>query len=339
MQINKKIIRIFLSALLFSYLINNNAHATCSTGAEPTATINLPASINIATMPAGTPLITPLTDWISSTILAFTGCQLGSTIAFRTGQGYNLTGLTYNDGGLSYGINAFGPDNDGIGFILSTQNITNPTPTPFKFGIWTYISATSDQFYVLYRIRLIRYANISPGTITKPSLHIVDAVDNPYPIRLKQYIYTSSTSLKVQTASCTVNPTNITVQLPNMLMSQFPSIGSTSPSTPFNIVITCPNSVNVYMTITDNSNPASTSNIIAASSTSTTQGLGVQIRQNNLPISMGKDSSMAGNTNQFLIGNNISGSKTIPLTANYIRTGTVVAGQLKAVATFTMSYQ
>jgi type 1 fimbria pilin len=34
-----------------------------------------------------------------------------------------------------------------------------------------------------------------------------------------------------------------------------------------------------------------------------------------------------------------AGANTIPLTARYVRTGTVRGGALKGLATFTMSYQ
>lgn len=57
-------------------------------------------------------------------------------------------------------------------------------------------------------------------------------------------------------------------------------------------------------------------------------------------VSFGPDSSVAGNTNQWLVGNAISGQMNIPLTVKYVQTAqTIKAGTVNGVATFTMSYQ
>ncbi|WP_082696151.1 fimbrial protein [Aquitalea pelogenes] len=339
--IKLQILNFLLSTLLIFFIIDNNAQAgSCSRTAINPVTINLPATINIATIPTNAPLITPISNWISLNTPTFTGCVINNLIYYYAISSYSPVGATYNDNGIIYDIYSYA---NGIGFILSVQNSTDPTsiPTPLRYRIpvTTQKISTAGDYSSLYRIRLIRYSAILPGVTTIPQMQISQARDSTLNTSLQQDVYLSASTLRVQTVSCSVNTVNISVQLPSVLPSQFSSTGSTAGSTPFNIVITCPSAVNVYMTMTDNSNPASTSNIITAASGSTAQGLGIQVRQNGVPVSLGADSSMAGNTNQFLIGSNITGSRTIPFTANYIRTAAVTVGTLKAVATFTMSYQ
>ncbi|WP_199103799.1 fimbrial protein [Aquitalea sp. ASV11] len=348
-KINTKAILILISAL-FNLFICHAANADTEYGpncaSSIAVTINVPSNINIATIPANSPLITPLTDWFSQGALSFTGCKAGTSTNpnyIRFNSSLAPTGKSYTENGLTYPILDLG---NGIGLVISVENIGNPQPTRTPIISWGFTDVPigiDGDFFTLYRLRFIRYSTIPSGSISIPSTVLFQQEDwyhvwanGKYSHR--SFDYLSSTTITVQNASCSVNTANITVQLPNIQLKQLPSIGAISSSTPFNIGVTCPSAVNVYMTITDNSNPASTSNIITAGNGSTAQGLGVQIMRNNLPIYLGADSSMAGNTNQFFVGN-ILGSKTIPFTANYIRTGNVGAGQLKAFATFTMSYQ
>uniref|UniRef100_UPI00128F9A61 fimbrial protein n=1 Tax=Aquitalea pelogenes TaxID=1293573 RepID=UPI00128F9A61 len=106
----------------------------------------------------------------------------------------------------------------------------------------------------------------------------------------------------------------------------------------FSLPLNCPSPVNLYMTITDISAPGQTSNIVSLTSDSTAKGVGIQIQRNGQPVFMGPDSSAAYTTNQFLVGT-LSGSINIPFSANYIRTGPVTGGSVKAITTFTLSYQ
>ncbi|WP_137008517.1 fimbrial protein [Aquitalea aquatilis] len=329
---------------------DNSSYPNCTGGGTPDIILNLPATINIATLPANTPTITPVTDWFSVSALSYTGCKAisGNNIAYQAAlAGSGGPNPSHNDNGMSYDIYPFV---SGIGIIMSVQNIeSGNSPAPLRNGN-TRVNlpiTNNGNFNTIYRARLIRYnLTTNSGEIYIPQRYLIHGQDWMYNYNSAsgaythvQRLYTSPTTIKIQTASCTLNTSNINVQLPNMLPSQFPSVGTTNGTTPFNISINCPSPVNTYMTITDNSAPTSTSDIISATNDSSAQGLGIQIRKNGLPISLGPDSSMAGNTNQFLIGNNMSGNQIIPMTANYIRTSDINVGTIRAIATFTMSYQ
>jgi len=138
-------------------------------------------------------------------------------------------------------------------------------------------------------------------------------------------------------ASCSVTTASVSVTLPNV------SAGSlnTGPSgrTAFGLGLNCASGVKVYVTLTDASNVANTSNTLGLTRNSTAKGVGLQILNGANPVAYGLDSAVAGNTNQWFAGTAASGAMNIPLVVQYVRTGTVTTGTVQGAATFTMSYQ
>jgi type 1 fimbria pilin len=62
------------------------------------------------------------------------------------------------------------------------------------------------------------------------------------------------------------------------------------------------------------------------------------LKGDGTPVVFGPDEVGVGVANQWLIGDSPNGALVLPLSAQYIRTGTVTPGSLRALATFTMSY-
>ncbi|MFM0081687.1 fimbrial protein [Paraburkholderia sediminicola] len=152
-------------------------------------------------------------------------------------------------------------------------------------------------------------------------------------------LYTGIATGTLTQATCSVTQANVAVSLPNVGTGALFSSGSTAGSQAFSLSFNCSSGAKVLITLTDNVNPANQSNTLQLTADSTARGLGVQILNHGLPISFGPDSATVGNTNQWLIGASPNGPLQVPLTARYINTGTVAAGTVKALATFTMSYQ
>lgn len=220
--------------------------------------------------------------------------------------------------------------------IQTTNMLANP-------NYYIPASSTNQAFIVDVSIRFIRYAAIT-DTSTPPIPSSLGIFHWMVQYSTTSTIYTNlvlnGSSFSIQTKSCTVLSNNIPVTLPPIQSTLLPTLDATAGSTPFNVGLNCPNPVNVYMTINDNNDPTSTAAFISASSDSTSKGVGVQLSSNGNIVRMGPDSSLAGTTNQFLVGLNQTGPVVyVPLIANYIRTGALQAGTLKARATFTMSYQ
>lgn len=144
----------------------------------------------------------------------------------------------------------------------------------------------------------------------------------------------------LSTKTCTISTKSVNVTLPDISGRDIPSINSTAGSTPFSIGLTCPQSMNVYMTLTDASNIGNQTNILGGMPASSVRGVGLQITNNSGVVGFGPDSFSANTINQFLVGLKIVGTTTIPLTVSYVRTATTITpGVLKSTATFTMSYQ
>ncbi|AZD74462.1 fimbrial protein [Pseudomonas chlororaphis] len=137
--------------------------------------------------------------------------------------------------------------------------------------------------------------------------------------------------------TCSIATPSIPVGLKSVTASELRDAGVAG-DTPFTIGLTCPENIRLYATLTDGSAPGNTSDQLSLAPGSTASGVGLRILRDGTPLAFGPDSSTPGNTNQWFVGMS-SGSVQIPLTAQYISTGTVTPGTVKGVATFTMSYQ
>lgn len=148
--------------------------------------------------------------------------------------------------------------------------------------------------------------------------------------------------------ACTVtSPLNIPVDVGSAAVSDFHGIGAPpSHTSPFSINLSCSGgtpgaTTNMYMTLTDQTNPGNTSNVLSLGTGSSASGVGIQIlKADNSIVSYGPDSSAAGNTNQWFVQNTGNGTVTIPLKAGLVQTNaTINSGSVQAIATYTMSYQ
>lgn len=161
------------------------------------------------------------------------------------------------------------------------------------------------------------------------------------------YSWSAPIVVKPVTPTCAVTTPsiNVPVFLGDIPASRFSGIGSTSKSEPFNIVLQCSGgdvgrTTNVHLTLTDQTNSGNTSNVLSLTEASTATGVGIQVRSGTTIISYGPDSAVPGNPGQWKAGTTGNGTFTVPLTANYVQTGSVVTGgSANGRATFTMSYQ
>jgi type 1 fimbria pilin len=72
---------------------------------------------------------------------------------------------------------------------------------------------------------------------------------------------------------------------------------------------------------------------------SSARGIAIRIRNpSGMPINFGPDSSDRGNVNQWRVGL-ARDTTSIPMSAEYVSTGVITPGSVRALATFTMSYQ
>ncbi|MGX5731389.1 fimbrial protein [Pseudoxanthomonas beigongshangi] len=139
--------------------------------------------------------------------------------------------------------------------------------------------------------------------------------------------------------SCSVTTGDTSVYLDKVWTSQLKSPGITAGDKAFTVGLRCSAGTNVYVTLTDLTDPGNTGNQLTLTSDSTASGVKLRLlKSNGDPVSFGPDSSAFGNRNQWFLGASAT-TTGIPLTAQYISTGPVKAGVVKERASFTLSYQ
>jgi type 1 fimbria pilin len=153
-------------------------------------------------------------------------------------------------------------------------------------------------------------------------------------------VYTGSATGAITTMTCSVQTKDIAVSLPTLAAREFAAgVGAVAGKQAFQLGFTCPNSAKVSIVIMDVVTPSNRSNVLTLSPESTAKGVGIQVlKGDGTPIAFGPDAVGMSVENQWLIGTSLSGVQVLPLSAQYIRTGTIAPGSIKALATFTMTY-
>ncbi|AMV46692.1 fimbrial protein [Paraburkholderia caribensis] len=233
-------------------------------------------------------------------------------------------------------------------FDSAQCNATHVVMTNGQAQVGCYFSGPLDGPYQNANITvtptLVVTGTIAPGTkalSTVPAVTIMYTSSDQDTSWNKGSLYTGAATGQFVHATCSISQSNVYVYLPNAGTKAFASgIGAVTPSQPFQLSLDCATGAKVLITLTDSVNPSNRTNTLTLSSDSTAQGVGIQVlNSTGSPVSFGADSAAPGNANQWLIGDSPNGKLLVPLGARYVRTGTVSAGSIKALATFTMSYQ
>jgi type 1 fimbria pilin len=233
--------------------------------------------------------------------------------------------------GNIYGISGYAP-------VQSTKS--------WNSGAFTYNNG-------IITLELVKVGALNPGSFNIGTVRVglfanAGGTSDAVPMYLYQPGTTSTIPIVVKNSpTCRVATPSISVPLGNVPVSRFIGVGSTSqmPSNAFTIQLNCSGgdtgaTLNVYTTLTDQTDVTNQSDTLTLSAGSTARGVGIQVLNGNTAIKYGSDSSAVGNINQWFAGSTANGTFNIPLTARYVQTGaSVTPGTANGVATFTMSYQ
>ncbi|AHG22868.1 hypothetical protein Z042_16165 [Chania multitudinisentens RB-25] len=144
------------------------------------------------------------------------------------------------------------------------------------------------------------------------------------------------TGLAVKTTACSVSNSVINVKLGPTKVADFGDVGSTSGSKAFGIDLNnCDAGLNLSMTLSPGSGGSSDKDLglLTADTTSSANGLALQLMYNNAPVKLDTAFSVLGSTTTS------GGSYHIPLAVRYYKTATQLkSGTVNASATFTMTY-
>ncbi|WP_172900873.1 fimbrial protein [Pseudomonas chlororaphis] len=165
-------------------------------------------------------------------------------------------------------------------------------------------------------------------------------------VDVQRFVISGHLEIKPRVPTCTVSTPTIAVDMGKVHVTAVADKGATNPARPLEIRLQCSGGdvgahTRMFMTLSDAADPSNQSSTLSLSRSSTATGVGIQIlRSDDTSVSFGPDSAVAGNPNQWQIGEFGNGQVSIPLKARYIPTGGKVGpGTANAAATFTMSYQ
>lgn len=242
----------------------------------------------------------------------------------------NVPGL-----GVRYTFNSSACGAANVILTGSSTRLTCPISTP-NMSTYAYAPGTVTVTAIVTGAIKGGVSSASAGPVVQ-----VNYVTSDAPKSWPQTNLTSgSVTGNITQATCSVTQGNVAVQLPGVGTGALSSsVGDIAGSQAFALSFSCAAGAKVLITLTDSVNPANRGNTLQLTADSTARGVGVQVLNGGVPVSFGPDSATVGNTNQWLIGASPDGPLQVPLTARYISTGTVAAGTIKALATFTMSYQ
>jgi type 1 fimbria pilin len=323
-------------AVLTGVCLASPAVASCSfrSGyAQGTATITLPANLSVPRNAAVGSILYD-SNWVATGPSAVT-CS--GTNAQTWGYSSAMVAVPGYANVYETGVSGIGIKVAWVTSMSGPASIDDGT----KLVTWpasTYNFSTTGNFGPMgvFRVQLIVTGPVSTGTLNLPTT----LAQGSFGSAVVNVLTLANNVEPITAPACSVQTPSIALTMPQARTTALPDIGSTTGQTSFNLSLDCSGPVTVAVTFTDASEPTNTSTTLSLSSASTASGVGYQIVYGGAPVSFGLDSSAAGNANQVPLGTlTTSGRIVVPLSARYVRTGTITPGTAIGLATFTMSYQ
>jgi len=226
----------------------------------------------------------------------------------------------------------------GIGFMLTLQG----TPLPLENGSFSNPGGYAAN--PTARLKLIKTGPITQMGILENlrATTFLPAGDN--------YLYETWNSIGSLTIdpgkpTCKVTTPTRSVSLLPVPKSKLNAIGTVTAAEGFTLGMSCSGgdtgkTLGIFAVLTDQNAPGNRSETLSLGSDSTASGVGIQILRNGSPLGYGPDSTASTAQNRWKVGTYGNVNVTIPLSARYIQTESVVtAGTVNARATFTVSYE
>lgn len=263
----------------------------------------------------------------------------------------SLSGYTTQIDGVTYSI--FTSNIPGVGWVMGAKDTNAPVWTPLTNAQTTVYPFGSGQNGSTSLGANVRFAfvklpgNLSTGSMTFPQQKIADfKCYRTATLAAQAAIYVNATQINVNALACQVaTAKNVSIPLGEFSVTELPPVNGNFGEYSTTVELSCDSGITPWMTVSDASNSANTSNIIQLTPGSDAQGVGVQVFYNNdiIAKSLGLDTSSKNNPNQFQVGGKTTTAAqqvSVPLSFKYIRTQqSVTPGEANAAATVTFSYQ
>jgi P pilus assembly protein, pilin FimA len=176
----------------------------------------------------------------------------------------------------------------------------------------------------------------TPATGSIPAMTINMEYSTPVSNNVKRlplYKYLFS-PINISTASCQIEDKNLNINMGIALLPKFNGVGSTQNPVAFSIPLICDAQTAVNVTL-DNVSPLAdpANGVLGLNSSSTAQGLGIQLKYNDAPVQFGTLINYGTTTSPGEVVN-------IPFRAAYYMTSANArSGSVSATASFTMTYR
>ncbi|MEX2952253.1 fimbrial protein [Serratia fonticola] len=179
-------------------------------------------------------------------------------------------------------------------------------------------------------------SSISSGTITTiPRVTVSYSLNGQSGTWNLPVMWTGSVNVNLIAVACSINTTNITVPLDDVLPATFTSTSTIAKPKAFNVGLSCNNGarVNMIMTGTQNRDTSASGvlDLTGAGNVGVATGVGIQILYNGSSVTL---------NNNLVLKTSAGGQESLPFTAQYYQTrSTVTAGSANATATLNLTYQ
>ncbi|HID9090230.1 TPA: fimbrial protein, partial [Enterobacter mori] len=288
-------------------------------------TLSVPTTLNVGSVIPGSAKTHTVTGNCSGTLANHT------VIACYYGTGSEVGGMP--------GVYATNVDGIGIELLNSSGQIVRGTgyecdSTATPMG--TVSSDSAQTFSFSYTERLVKTATrIGSGTLTNTQNPFGFGVFKSVGISGSRNTSQYSATVAERTATCSIDPLNLTVTLGDFPVSQFTHVGSYTAWKYFNINATCTEEVNLTASVTSangvNSQFNDVLNLTPGSGNAT--GVGVRMLLDGVDLRYDYPIPVGGRTEANI-------PNTIPFAVQYYQTdATVTAGKANTIATIDLEYQ
>ncbi|MDP9156087.1 MAG: type 1 fimbrial protein [Pseudomonadota bacterium] len=341
MRINR-LSRLILRALALSlplFTFNAFARYTDCTAPLP-LTVNLPSVSVPSSLPVGQSIPGAKASFAIPVTCSYTFpggsrwhiSSVSATIALVPGFSdvYTFSGM-----GAGVGFRMRGADGSILALVIHGTSLN-----AFDVG-----PASNGSNLLQGSFELVRTAKLmTPGSFSFSMVASVNDQEFANKTDTNSNIKYGYTMNPVTVAACTVTQTDIAVTLPTVPTSALSSVGATAGTQLFAINLQCEEDAKPQISIADVVTPSNQSTELSLAPDSTATGVAVQILSGSSlvrysPSSLFYTTSNVPLTNTISFGT-FSGTAHIPFNARYVRVaGTLKAGTVRALATFTFSYQ
>ena len=329
------------------FILSAAARACSLANYYPTFSPMLPTSIS-SNRDAQNPgaLVNASTLTQQQNVAHFNGDDCGAQYYRFRSSGKPVPGITYSYEGKAHPVYETGIPGIGYAFMASV-NSDDGTPSPWTAitSDWTRLPTSRTIGKLNVRVALVFSGALVSGSYSTPFTKIGDVYLALASGEAASKIYLNPLTINITATSCSLtSATQSSVALPELFAPRLASVGDVSTeSGTTSLIVNCKQSTGVYVTLTDVVTPTNTGNILSLAPEATATGIGIQLFKegSSTPLGFGPDSSLKGNTNQWLAGRVTgSGTLTIPIVAKYVKTAPkITPGQVNARASFTLSYQ